>query len=135
MHADNRAMLAEPTTDMQVKRRRRAPVIGRIDGRTKRGRRVVQLIEYFANYFGGAERLTPVQRMNVTRAAELVALSEAARAAALRAPFFDVENLTRIESTADRALRRLGLPKEARGPTTPSLKEYLANRIEPEVIG
>jgi hypothetical protein len=132
MHADNRAMLAESTTDMPVKRRRHAPVIGRIDHRTKQGRRVAQLIEHFTSYFGGADKLTPVQRMNIARAAELTALSEAARGAALRAPIFDIENLTRLESTADRAIRRLALPDKPSG-TEPDLHTYLRQRAAEEV--
>ena len=61
---------------------------------------------------------------NIQRAAELITLSEAARAAALRAPVFDVENLTRLESTADRAVRRLALPDKPVD-DVPDLQDYL----------
>jgi hypothetical protein len=109
-----------------LKRRRRAPVIGRIDHRTKQGRRVAHLIEHFTSYFGGADKLTPIMKANIERAAELVTLAENARGAALRCTTItNIEDLTRIESTADRAVRRLALPKEARGQITRTLADML----------
>jgi hypothetical protein len=124
MHAESTAMRADPVADMPLKRRRRAPVIGRIDHRTKQGRRVQELIACFTSYFGGDAKLTPIMRSNIARAAELTALTEAARGAALRMPCFDIENLTRLESTCDRAIRRLALPSMPIG-TEPDLQTYL----------
>jgi hypothetical protein len=114
MYADSTAMRADPTANVVVKHRKRARIVARIDGRTRTARRVAQLIEYFTAFFGGVDKCTPILRTNIQRAAELIALSENARSAALRAPVFDIENLTRLESTTDRAVRRLALPKEAR---------------------
>lgn len=115
-------MRAAPSANVPVKRRRRAADISRIDHRTKVGRRVAQLVKHFSNFFGG--KLTPIMLANIQRAAELITLSEAARAAALRAPVFDVENLTRLESTADRAVRRLALPDKPVD-DVPDLQDYL----------
>jgi hypothetical protein len=115
-----------------LKRRRRAPVIGRIDHRTKQGRRVAHLIEHFTSYFGGADKLTPIMKANIERAAELITLAEAARGAALRAPVFDIENLTRIESTADRAVRRLALPIKPN--TEPSFTDVMREIADEEAL-
>lgn len=124
MDVNSATMRAEPSTNVPVKRRRRAADISRIDHRTKQGRRVAQLVQYFANFFGGAGKVTPITMANISRAAELITLSEAARAAALRATVFDVENLTRLESTTDRAVRRLALPDKPVD-DVPDLQIYL----------
>jgi hypothetical protein len=106
-----------------------------ISGRTSLGRRVRDLAESFAQRLGGWPALSDGQAAAVRQAAELACLAEQARAEALRNGCVDPVGLARLEGVAARAERRLGLPRETRGPTTPSLKEYLANRIEPEVAG
>ena len=136
MHADNRAMLAESATDMPLKRRRRAPVIGRIDHRTKRGRRVQELITCFTNFFGGDHKVTPIMRADIHRAAELITLAESARGAALRCTTVaNIEDLTRLEIQCRQSLETAGPAKGNTLPITPTLQEYLASRTEPEVIG
>ena len=111
-------------------RRRRVRKGRRIDRRTRQARRVAELVASFTQFFGGDEKLTPVMRSNITRAAELVALAEGARAAALRGITFDVEGLTKIEMCADRAVRRLALPatKPLDADDADELGAYLAGR-------
>jgi hypothetical protein len=106
-----------------------------ISARTSLGRRMKDLAQGFAERLGGWSALTVGQAAAVRQAAELACLAEQARADALRNGCVDPVGLARLEGVAARAERRLGLPRETRGPTTPSLKEYLANRIEPEVAG
>jgi hypothetical protein len=106
-----------------------------ISARTALGRRMKDLAEGYALRLGGWSALTVGQAAAVRQAAELACLAEQARAYALRNGCVDPVGLARLEGVAARAERRLGLPRETRGPTTPSFKEYLANRIEPEVAG
>jgi hypothetical protein len=106
-----------------------------ISGRTSLGRRMKDLAEGYAQRLGGWSALTVGQAAAVRQAAELACLAEQARADALRNGCVDPVGLARLEGVAARAERRLGLPKETRGPITPTLKEYLASRAEPEVIG
>jgi hypothetical protein len=58
----------------------------------------------------------------------LVALAEQARAQALKTGFADPNGLVRLESVADRAVRRLGLPREvpATSAAVPTLAAYAA---------
>jgi hypothetical protein len=105
-----------------------------ISARTALGRRVKDIADNFALRLGGWPALTVGQAAAVRQASELSCLAEAARADALRNGCVDPVGLARLEGVATRAERRLGLPKETRGPVTPTLKEYLASRT-PEVIG
>jgi hypothetical protein len=107
-----------------------------ISARTALGRRMKDLAEGFAQRLGGWSALTVGQAAAVRQAAELAVLAERARADALKNGCADPVGLARLEGVAARAERRLGLPKETRGPITQTLKEYLASRVvEPEVAG
>jgi hypothetical protein len=105
--------------DAPAKRaRKRGPAaIVRLDGRTQVAHRTRELIASFVSSLGGA--VTPTQSVDVRRAAELLALAEARRAAALRDPATtDLDALIRLEGAADRAVRRLeikaaAIPKSA----------------------
>jgi hypothetical protein len=93
---------------------------GIIDARSPIGRRRRELIRAFAADLGN--NLTEGQRVDVRRAAELVALAEQARAKAMRegtggAGALSV--LVRLESTAARAVRALGL-KSTAGTSAPA---------------
>jgi hypothetical protein len=57
---------------------------GPIDGRTRRARRRRQLIAIYTNLLGGDASLTASQRIDIRKAAELVALAEDARALVLQ---------------------------------------------------
>ena len=85
---------------------------GPVDGRSPVGIRRRELINIFAAALGGPASLSEGQRIDVRRAAELVALSEAARARAMREGTADASELStmvRLESTAVRAVRILNI--------------------------
>lgn len=85
---------------------------GAVDGRTLIAKRLRQLVEIYAHALGGLERLSEGQRIDIRRAAELVALAEAARAKAMREGTGDASELSamiRLESTAARAVRALDI--------------------------
>jgi hypothetical protein len=73
-----------------------------------RGRRW-RLIAGFTEALGGSDRITALQLEDIHRAADLVALAAAARAAALVGKE-SLGNVTRLEIQASKAVRRLNLP-------------------------
>jgi hypothetical protein len=99
-----------------------------VDGRTTRGRRRRDLIESYVGALGGWRAVTDAQLSDIRRAAELTAIAEQARAAALQdgAVTIDLGGLIKIEGAADRAVRRLGIKSAA--PKQQTLEEYLASR-------
>jgi hypothetical protein len=96
-------------------------VWSRVDGRSVNARRVRDLAEAFMAALGLAGVNDLNTRAQVKKAAELVALAEATRTAALTAGTqTDLTALIRIEGEARRTLRALGLkteppPAKARG--------------------
>jgi hypothetical protein len=93
-----------------------------LDSRSRTGRRRADLIALYTAALGGRDRITEGQLADIVRAAELVAVAEEARFAALTkgGGAVDLAALVRIEGTADRAVRRLGIkvekpPARARG--------------------
>lgn len=105
---------------------------GILDGRTLVARRRRELIDIYTTALGGPAALSEGQRIDIRRAAELVALSEAARARAMREGTGDASELSamiRLESTAARAVRALNI-KTGVGNVEPvaDLQAYLANK-------
>jgi hypothetical protein len=97
-----------------------------VDGRSVDGRRRRDLIEAFVAALGGWGQVDDMQLGDVRRAAELYAIAEEARSAALKGRVVDLAALVRIEGAADRAVRRLKIiPGSAKAP---SLEEHLAKR-------
>jgi hypothetical protein len=87
------------------------------------------LIRAFTDALGGT--LTEGQLIDVRRAAELTALSEQARAWAMQegtGGAGELSALIRLESTAVRAVRVLGIKSGAAQPKPRTLADYLANR-------
>lgn len=83
---------------------------GIIDARSPIGRRRRDLIRAFTAALGGS--LTEGQRVDVRRAAELTALAEQARAKAMQegtGGAGELSAMVRLESTAARAIRALGI--------------------------
>jgi hypothetical protein len=85
-----------------------------LDSRSRTGRRRVDLIALYTAALGGRDRITEGQLADIVRAAELVAVAEEARFAALTkgGGAVDLAALVKIEGTADRAVRRLGIKVE-----------------------
>jgi len=83
-------------------------------------RRRRDLVEAFVRALG-PDAVTDLVLVQVRKAAELVALAEAARAAALTGGLQDVVGLIRIENAAARAVRLLGIRIESATPKTRAL--------------
>ena len=106
---------------------------GSLDGRTHIARRRRELSDVFAAALGGPAALSEGQLIDIRRAAELVALSEAARARAMREGTTDageISAMVRLESTAARAVRVLNIAAGGKKPTEPvaDLQAYLASK-------
>jgi hypothetical protein len=100
-----------------------------LDGRTLVARRRRELIDVYTAALGGLTALTESQSVAVRKAAELTALSEQARADAMREGTSDPIKLSamiRLESTAGRAVKALGIKPSARKLRT--IEDYLQER-------
>ena len=105
--------------------RRTNNVLAGINLNTAIGRRVADLVRGYLDALGNPQDVG--RQAAVIAAAELLVLAEETRAAALRDPLAaDLDNIVRVQSVADRALRRLGI-KPGAPPKPPSLKEYIAS--------
>jgi hypothetical protein len=100
----------------------------RYDGRSALGCRIRVLIKEYTSIVGGNAG-NPMMAAAIRRAAELQALAEDARAAAVRNGTFDPIALARLEGIADRAKRALNLECK-RGPDNgiSDLDRYLQSR-------
>jgi hypothetical protein len=76
---------------------------GRPPGIARRRR---ELIAVFVQAIG---RVSPVQMVEIERTASLLILAEDLRTKALRGEDVAIADLSRLEGTADRAIRRLGI--------------------------
>jgi len=93
-------------------------------------RRQRALANAFVVALGGLPRVSALQMADVKRAAELIALAEACRARIMRdgaAAPAELTALTRLEGTASRAQRALGIKPGASEPKV-TLAQHLANR-------
>jgi hypothetical protein len=100
------------------------PGAGRPAG--SRGRRQ-KLTADFITAMGGADRITPLQRIEAERCASLTILLEQMRTRALSGEPVDPADLSRMESTWDRAVRRLNLPPPGSAAPVQTLQDYLAS--------
>src|SRR5258705_8853122 len=85
---------------------------GILDGRTRRARRRRELIAAYSNALGGDRALTDGQRIDIRKAAELVALAEDARALAMQegpGGAGAISAMVRLESASVRAVRALNI--------------------------
>lgn len=76
-------------------------------------RRQEQLTEQFTTALGGAEKITPLQAMNIARAVALTSFAEESRRQITKygaQSVHDMTALVRLEDCAERAVRRLKLP-------------------------
>jgi hypothetical protein len=89
------------------RRRARYRKAGELDLRTRGGRRAKELIAEFTAALGG--QLTPAQALAVFRAATLVALAESARARGLAGDKICMDDIVRLDHSAERAVRQLGI--------------------------
>lgn len=105
----------------------RARVKG-IGGNSHRGRRLDDIAEELARLQGGWANLTPLQLMDIRKAALLGLQSEETIEARLRDPSTtSLEDVTRAEMLADRARRRLRVAPNQTKPSQ-SLADYVASK-------
>jgi uncharacterized iron-regulated protein len=95
-----------------------------LDARTRPAKRLQELIEAIC---GGAT-LTPQEAVAAHRAAELILVAEMHRARAVHDPDCDINQLTRLERLAERALKGALAMLRSRRDETPSLTEYLRRK-------
>jgi hypothetical protein len=121
MLGNTATMTARSPADTTPTRRR----IQRIDGRSKAAKRAKALAAGFIAQIGsGADDAATLAA--VQKAAELVVVSEAMRARALRGESVDLSELVKVQGVADRGVRALNLPKQLPPDRIPILSEYLA---------
>jgi hypothetical protein len=112
----------------RVTPRRRVPV--RVDLRTRTGRRAAQLTRYFTEIIEerGQER-TIALASAICSAAELVAITEDARAKVMRGAHLPLAHLAALQRLADAAVARLGVGVDEPAPEVEpelTVEEYLA---------
>lgn len=126
---NDRNWFAQPSANNRSKLSNQRRVFP-ISARSALGRRLRDLADDYAARLGGWRTLSDVMVSNVRRAAELAALAEQSRAAALRDGNVDPVALARIDGCARRAERALGLPIGKPEPkpavTYPSVAEVMA---------
>jgi hypothetical protein len=97
---------------------------------TRAGRLRQEMVAGYIAALGGADRISPIQMADIERAADLVMLARDMRAA-VRQGTARVSHLTTLESTADRAIRRLGLPKPGKAASVQTLRDIMNQEIPP----
>jgi hypothetical protein len=97
---------------------------GGLDGRSRNGRRLKQLVQTYSVELGQA--LTALQRQSIVRAARLTAISEDLQHRHLQGEAIDVDLLVRADSTARRAVRDLGLRPPHELEAARSLRAFMA---------
>jgi hypothetical protein len=106
------------------RKRDRRLSLTKVDRRGRLGKRISELTATFTSALGGGE-LSPVRRIKVQRAAELLALAEAARGDWMRAGTVSLEDVVRCEREADRAVHALGTLEQK--PRAKTLAEVLSS--------
>jgi hypothetical protein len=95
----------------------------RVDGRTRAGRRVAELVAAIVEALGGPDAVDGLVKVQAIRVAELTAAAEAMRGAVLKrrgSTGADLERLIKLESELRRAWRELGQPLASLRPPEPS---------------
>jgi hypothetical protein len=101
----------------KVQRSRLKPkTLSHVSRRTRLGRRIAQLTAIYVAALGD-EALSPIKRLKVDAAAQLMALAELARGDYMRDAKGSLDDVVRIERKASAAERALGIvdkPRETR---------------------
>lgn len=101
--------------------------IGGLDGRTLAARRIRDLAVTYTAALGGAEGLSPIERENVLKAAQLTVTAEDMRRRSLKGEAVDIASLVKLENLASRAVRTLNLGGKRTVPQQ-DLRSYLASK-------
>ena len=107
----------------------RPEVLCGVDNRSTFVRRRRDLIRTYTDALGGAEKVSATVMNDVVRAVDLVLIAEKARSQALCGEKLDLDVLTRLESTADRAVRRLGIKPGSNAPKPMTITQYTAQKV------
>jgi hypothetical protein len=99
---------AEPKRERKPEKRDRKLTLTRVSKRGRFGKRVFELQAIFEDEMRG-DRLTPLLRVKIARAAQMTALAEAARGGFMRDGSGNVDDLLRLEREAAKACAALGL--------------------------
>jgi hypothetical protein len=91
---------------------------------TRAGRQRKDLIDGYVQAAGGIDRVSPIVMQNITRAVDLIMLSQTARADLL-AGKTTIGDVVLLEGAADRAVRRLNLKPGATANSIVPLRERL----------
>ncbi len=87
------------------------------------------LVDGYTAALGASARSNPIVMTDIERAADLVLLALNMRRRALRGDAtVKIDDLTRLEGAADRAVRRLNLPPPGSAAPVKTLADYLADR-------
>jgi hypothetical protein len=98
---------------------------GRPPGLARRRR---ELVQSYVQALGGPGRVSPVQMVEVERAASLVLLAAEMREKALRGEAIEIADLTRLEGTASRVIRSLNIPPPgSAAPGDDAWRKFLAD--------
>jgi hypothetical protein len=89
------------------------------------------MIAAYVALLGGADRVNPIRMTDIERAVDLTLIASELRTA-VRLGTAKVSQLTTLEGHADRARRRLNLPKPNAAAAVPSITEYWANAASEE---
>jgi hypothetical protein len=106
MTTDVLPSLTKHSAAVAPKRDRRL-TLTKLDRRGRFGRRVAELTAMFTDAVGG--ELTPMRRLKVERAAQMVAVSEQARGKFMRDGSGNLENILLAERRAAAACRAVGI--------------------------
>jgi hypothetical protein len=98
----------------------------RLDRRLKTARRAAELVMDYMRRLGITPTSEPAIHSTCTRLAELVAIGEAQRAQLIRGESVDLLGLIRLENSARRLMRDLGIAGPPPPPPLPSLAELLS---------
>jgi hypothetical protein len=123
MHVD--AAETRPISARTRRHRARHRTVRDLDKRSRAGRRAAQLMRQFEAALGG--NLTEGQKLACSRAAVMTAIAEDARVRRLNGDTtILLDDLVRLDHTAERAVKALGIKSEPAKPNEPSLEQYLA---------
>jgi hypothetical protein len=92
------------------------------------GKRLRDVMEFYASALGGWAGLSDIAAASVRKAAELTVLAEQARHEALRNGCSDPDQLIRLENLAARAVRRLGINLRHEPAKLSTLQDYVRSK-------
>ena len=93
-----------------------------------------RLIDEYVQAFGGPNAVSDLQMADIERAVSLTLLAAETRKRMLKGEPVVISDLTKLESTADRAVRRLGIKPGAAQPK-PTLADYVARKAAQKAAG